>query len=350
LKKLVLIFINLLLSGYSQVTPCEDYACDSLAVRAVLDSNGRTDVLVKDVAVVDTSDGRIIALQFGSSDLTNLPSEIGNLTELTFLNLINNQLTSLPAEIGKLTELAILYILNNQLTSLPTEIGNFDSLNVLWLGNNQLTSIPSEIGNLKSLTILYLYDNKLNIVPSEIGNLTALTELNLSNNQLTRIPPEIGNLTELNFFNIPNNLLTELPPEIIQLDLSIWLDENFLCSLPDSIANWVDTSSSSTDWIETQRLDETHNCDGTGNAEPLPSGDNKISIHNTPFTGQVTIYIYNSHAKKSLSIYNTGGKLIKRFEGIQESITWKTEGQGAGIYYLKAVINKKVIVRKFMLD
>ena len=34
--------------------------------------------------------------------MTSLPEEIGNLTSLTRLGLVDNQLTSLPEEIGKL--------------------------------------------------------------------------------------------------------------------------------------------------------------------------------------------------------------------------------------------------------
>jgi len=56
------------------------------------------------------------------NQLTNLPVEIGNLTNLQYLNLQNNQLTKLPAEIGNLTNLKELFLSQNQLTNLPAEI------------------------------------------------------------------------------------------------------------------------------------------------------------------------------------------------------------------------------------
>jgi len=47
---------------------------------------------------------------------------------------------------------------------------------------------------------------------------------------------------------------------------------------------------------------------------------------------------------------NTDGKLVKQFEGIQESAKWNTVGQSKGVYYLKALIGEKQIVRKFVLE
>ena len=80
----------------------------------------------------------------------SIPSEIGNLTNLTELNLYGNQLTgSIPPEIGNLTNLTYMNLGSNQLTgSIPSEIGNLTNLFGLSLGYNQLTGIiPDEICN-----------------------------------------------------------------------------------------------------------------------------------------------------------------------------------------------------------
>jgi len=148
-----------------------------------------------------------------------IPPEIGNLTNLTYLNLGNNQLTgSIPSEIGNLTNLDYLNLASNQLTgSIPPEIGSLTNLTNLILSSNQLSGeIPSEIGNLTNLTGLWLGDNQLSgEIPSEIGNLfqeltgSIMTEkyarylpkanLWLQNNQLTgEIPQEVCDLIERN--------------------------------------------------------------------------------------------------------------------------------------------------------
>jgi len=84
LKKLVLILGLLVSSGHSQVAPCEDYACDSLAVRAILDSNGMSNLSVQLVDKSELYESRIVNLFISELALTSLPSEIGNLTALAF--------------------------------------------------------------------------------------------------------------------------------------------------------------------------------------------------------------------------------------------------------------------------
>ena len=79
----------------------------------------------------------------------------------------------IPPEIGNLTNLTYLRLDDNQLTGpIPPEIGNLTNLTYLILESNQLTGeIPSEIGNLTNLTRLYLDDNQLSgIIPDEICN------------------------------------------------------------------------------------------------------------------------------------------------------------------------------------
>ncbi|WP_107666955.1 leucine-rich repeat domain-containing protein, partial [Cyanothece sp. BG0011] len=62
-------------------------------------------------------------LKLWDKNLNSLPPEIGQLTNLTSLNLSFNQLTDLPPEIGQLTNLTSLDLSFNQLTDLPPEIG-----------------------------------------------------------------------------------------------------------------------------------------------------------------------------------------------------------------------------------
>ncbi|MGF1601689.1 MAG: leucine-rich repeat domain-containing protein [Thermosynechococcaceae cyanobacterium] len=67
-------------------------------------------------------------LELGNLSLTQVPSGIGQLTNLRSLSLTCNQLSGLPAEIGQLNNLQVLDLDNNQLCSLPLEISQLSNL------------------------------------------------------------------------------------------------------------------------------------------------------------------------------------------------------------------------------
>ena len=144
-----------------------------------------------------------------------------------------------------------LNLYNNNLTgSIPSEIGNLTRLTYLYLSNNNLTGpIPSEIVNLTNLTYLDLsYNQHTDSIPPEISNLTNLTKLILENNQLTgSIPSEIGNLTNLGRLKLNDNeLYGQIPDSICGLDFR-WdindddfvITNNQLCPpYPECLSEW----------------------------------------------------------------------------------------------------------------
>jgi small GTP-binding protein len=199
-------------------------------------------------------------LNLFGQELTELPPEIGQLTNLNSLDLRSNQLTVIPPEINQLTNLTKLYLgwniltaisqenvqltnlimldfSNNQLTYVLPEIGHLISLTELYLGGNKLTALPLEIGQLTSLAWLDLSDNQLTAVPPEVGHLRNLTWLDLNVNQLTAVPPEIGQLTSLSELYLSGNKLTAVPPEIGQLTslTELYLSGNKLTAVPPEI-------------------------------------------------------------------------------------------------------------------
>ena len=93
----------------------------------------------------------------------------------TTLNLFNTGLTGeIPSEIGNLTNLTSLILNSNELTGLiPIEIGNLLSLNLLRLQDNQFSGeIPSELGDLPNLDTLDLRFNQLSgLIPDSICNI-----------------------------------------------------------------------------------------------------------------------------------------------------------------------------------
>ncbi len=100
------------------------------------------------------------SLDMSGKQLTEVPVDVLNQTEITSLNLSNNQLTTLPSGIQKLQNLEILNIENNRLVSLPPEIGQLQKLKTLDLSNNRLESLPPELGNLTQLKTLNLGNYK----------------------------------------------------------------------------------------------------------------------------------------------------------------------------------------------
>ena len=181
-----------------------------------------TDAPLKEWHGVTTDNaGRVTELRLRNNGLTGeIPSGIGNLTNLEQLYLRENQLTGpIPAELGNLAILKRLDLRKNQLTGpIPAELGNMDDLTYLGIEWNQLTGpIPAELGNLADLERLYLHANQLTgTIPPELGNLTKLERLHLNGNQLTgTIPPELGNLTKLERWYLNSNQLTgTIPPEL----------------------------------------------------------------------------------------------------------------------------------------
>jgi Leucine-rich repeat (LRR) protein len=118
-------------------------------------------------------------------ELTVLPPEIGQLTNLRQLALIGNQLTALPPEIGQLTNLETLRLEAKQLTLLPPAIGQLTNLKRLAPAHNQLTALPPEIGQLTNLKTLRLNSNWLTTLPRELADLlSGGLELDLTSNPL----------------------------------------------------------------------------------------------------------------------------------------------------------------------
>ncbi len=203
----------------------------------VNDDNWLTDVPLGDWYGVDTdTSGRVVRLDLDGrwdSDAREyiphglsgpVPSEIGNLANLTRLDLAHNFLSDpIPTELGRLTNLEALYLGGNDLTGpIPPELGELANLTRLSLYSNSLSGpIPTELGSLADLESLNLSGNDLTgSIPNELGEITSLTWLSLSSNSLTGpTPPELGSLADLETLYLGYNDLTgPIPGSFLALD------------------------------------------------------------------------------------------------------------------------------------
>ena len=174
-----------------------------------------------------------LELSVERNQLSSLPVEIGQLSQLRTLSVAHNSLTSIPQEIGNLVSLEAVSFSCNQINTFPSQIFGLSSLRLLLLHDNALHTIPPEIGALKRLERLDLSKNLIEALPAQMGQLASLEWLSLFHNHLPSLPPSVGELSSLRHLAVQDNPLTWLPPEMGLLSSLEFLNiPNVVWSLP----------------------------------------------------------------------------------------------------------------------
>ena len=178
-------------------------------------------------------------LNLSGTQISNLPHSIGSLTQLELLDLRRSKLKHLPNSIGKLVNLRKLDLSNCEVENLPDSIGSLSQLELLDLRRSKLKHLPNSIGKLVNLRILHLPNFELENLPHSIGSLTMLKELNISGTKISTLPESIGSLTQLELLDLRESKLKHLPSSIGKLvnlsELFLWNCE--VENLPDSIGS-----------------------------------------------------------------------------------------------------------------
>ena len=193
--------------------------------------------------IKQAQDKGLVQLALGlEADISELPEEIGNLTNLEELEINGDSLERLPAGLWRLTNLRHLVIGSRALTELPTDIGSLIHLRSLWLGGCALTELPDSLIELRELEDLRVGVNRLSEFPSPVLELPSLRCLMLHQNQIKHLPQGIGRLTKLQELVLDSNLLSRLPPELTRLSelrqLTL-VDNPFEEPLPELIAQGI---------------------------------------------------------------------------------------------------------------
>ncbi len=229
----------------------------------------RLDELEGEIDITNLSNLKILDLN-GCDNLTfAFGSEIGNLTELSFLDLTAVQVTGqIPPEIGnlgKLTFLSLHGIWGNDFCYLPSEFVNLESLKEFHFGWGNAFQHCFDINTLGNLppNIEYIdgiYSGLSGTLPDALGNLSKLKHLDLGFNNLEgELPMSLNNLENLESLFLPNNFLTgDLPFELIGTLSNISISSNrftFRNFLP-FVGTTPSISYGFQDWVDEYKLHE----------------------------------------------------------------------------------------------
>ncbi|KAI8531150.1 hypothetical protein RHMOL_Rhmol11G0115000 [Rhododendron molle] len=170
---------------------------------------------------LSNASGLGLYLELDMNKFTELPSSIGNLTELNHLLLgINNIRGSIPSSLGNCQNLLELDLSHDNLYgSIPLEILNLSSISISFnLGYNSLTgSLPLEVGSLENLGEFDVSNNRLSgPIPNSLSECSSLEVLNLEANSFEgEIPQSWSELRGLRELDLSHNSLTGLIPSYI---------------------------------------------------------------------------------------------------------------------------------------
>lgn len=157
-----------------------------------------------------------------AENLTTFPLEILSLADsLEILDLSNNQLTALPKEFEQLTQLKIIFASNNLFESLPEVLGQCENLEMVGFKSNQIKQVP-ENSLPPKLRWLILTDNCIEVLPDSLGERPRLQKLALAGNKLTHLPLTMAKLSNLELVRISANQLTECPTQLLHLPKLAW--------------------------------------------------------------------------------------------------------------------------------
>lgn len=95
---------------------------------------------------------------------------------------------------------------NNQLSDLPSDMKNLTKLRSIILSCNRFKSFPEVLYEIVSLETVLLGNNQVGKVdPHRLIKMVNLSTLDLSNNDLLNIPPELGLCTTLRCLSLDGN-------------------------------------------------------------------------------------------------------------------------------------------------
>ncbi len=170
--------------------------------------SGSTTAKKTDTVHITAKYGLHITKEYNHFDI----DKFDNYDKITELHCRN--ISQLPENIGKLTNLEVLNCSHNKLKSLPDSIGDLKNLDTLDCSSNKLTSLPDSITKLPFIDTLNCSENELISLPEDIGNLITLGKLVCGENNIEALPASIVKLRNLKYLVLDDELWEDIPKEI----------------------------------------------------------------------------------------------------------------------------------------
>ncbi|XP_059197172.1 leucine-rich repeat-containing protein 40 [Centropristis striata] len=161
---------------------------------------------VPDAVFDSAADQSVTTVNFSKNQLTSIPARLVELqSSLSDINLGFNRLTCC-SDVCKFLQLSHIDLRNNQLSDLPSEMNNLTKLRSITLIYNRFKSFPEVLYHIVSLETVLLGNNQVSAVdPHRLKQLVHLSTLDLSNNDLLNIPPELGLCSSLRCLSLEGN-------------------------------------------------------------------------------------------------------------------------------------------------
>jgi Leucine-rich repeat (LRR) protein len=151
----------------------------------------------------------------GNTNLTQLDLDIGCLTSLTELYVMNCNITKVSGSIAQCKRLKSVNFSGNKLSFLPDHFFFLKNIQFLALDDNRFSPMP-DILRLQSLSVLSFSNNPIAILPAEIGLLVRLTDVTFSMCLVKSLPHHMANLIHLERFAMPMNELQTVPESLCE--------------------------------------------------------------------------------------------------------------------------------------
>ncbi len=170
----------------------------------------------------------LTSLNLAGTQISELPAWFSQLTNLTSLYLSETQISELPAWLSQLTNLTSLDFSVTQISKLPESLGQLTNLTSLDFSVTQISKLPESFGQLTNLTSLDFSETQISKLPESFGQLTKLTSLNLSRTQINTLPKTIASFSNIEELDLSDNTYDMLPIELLDLGLVFDFDSDVL--------------------------------------------------------------------------------------------------------------------------